>query len=344
MKGLMNLGNTCYINTAIQCLTTVPDFVRFMLAHPKRDDAPRIVDVFVDLLINLVHGSADFNDSEPQIKVVADAVSPRAFVNELKQCLSLHVHDPNDIQEFVALFLDKLNAGMCRKLPPEEYFADEFDNGRLPLTMIQKLSRVHWYKLIGHEYSPIKDLFYGLTVSQIRCANCDKLHHNYEVFSTILVPPPNERTELTLCLDNYFKEEKVADDWKCDGCNMNSTDNAKIVRICRLPKTLTVCIKRFADAHQKNNVIVDAPIELDVDSWTLPDGKGTRGRFKLRAMACHSGDQQHGHYWGLMKSPVKQDSDAHWFKIDDAFVFHTGQPSVETPTEAYMFVYVRNEP
>lgn len=336
MKGLLNLGNTCYINTAIQCLVTVPDFVRFILGLPRRSDDP-MIESLIDLVTSIVNESDSERNPDGNQRVQAEAISPMRFVRELRRCMSLRVHDPNDIQEFLALFLDKLNSQMCRKLLPKEFFDAEFHG---PLTTMQKMARVQWYKSIWDEYSPIKDIFYGLTVGQIRCANCSKLHHNYEVFSTIMLPAPSERTSLTRSIEMYFAEEPVADGWRCDGCNETSSSSARVVRMCRLPKTLTICIKRFAEqgpgARRKNSIAVDAPDILDIDPWSI----GVTGLYELRAMACHSGDHQHGHYWGLMKNVLTPGATARWKKVDDAFVFDLGQTSIETPGEAYVFTYV----
>ena len=336
----MNLGNTCYINTAVQCLIAIPDFVRFVLCLKKGGDTSPLIESLIDIVAELVNGAAEETLAPNTMNLVhSKSVSPRKFIQELQRRMSLRVHDPNDIQEFLALFLDKLNADLSRKLSPQEFFDDEFHDG--PLTRMQKLSRVKWYKSVWNEFSPIKDMFYGMTITQIRCDNCGKIHHNHEPFSTIMVPPsedPNEKSTLEMCMEAYFKEEKVCDDWKCDGCDQSSTTNVKVVRICRLPRVLSVCVNRFA--KRKNICVVDAPNVLDIQAWTLSDGKGTRGVYELRAIACHSGDHRHGHYWGLMKSPVTPGVQAPWYKVDDVFVFHTGQSTVQVPAEAYLFVYI----
>lgn len=325
MKGLMNLGNTCYINTAIQCLVAVPDFVNFVMALPRHGD-----DLLVNSIIELVARLMDDGNATNANEIVI----PRRFVGELKQCMSLRVHDPNDIQEFMALFIDKLNSKICGKLSPDVFFGTEFHE---QLTTMQKTAKVQWYKSIWNEYSPIKDIFYGLTVGQIRCHSCGKLHHNHEVFSTLILEAPTERTGLEQCLNNYFAEEPVAEGWKCDGCDATSstsTSSTRVARLCRLPKTLTICIKRFSGMgmRRKNTVIVDAPNELIVDPWAV----GVVGRYELRSIACHKGDNHSGHYWSL----VKPGQDAPWSKIDDVFVFQTGHHQIETPAEAYVFVYV----
>ena len=83
IKGLPNLGNTCYINTTIQCLHST--------------------NTFKDMLksINIVELRNFYNNPK----------SYTQFIEYLGKNIScINIFEPNDIHEFIVLFLELLHA------------------------------------------------------------------------------------------------------------------------------------------------------------------------------------------------------------------------------------------
>lgn len=56
VKGLENLGNTCYINAALECLSNTPEFTEYILTGQWQDDANGVNPIGTDgiLLVEYV--------------------------------------------------------------------------------------------------------------------------------------------------------------------------------------------------------------------------------------------------------------------------------------------------
>lgn len=330
-NGLMNVGNSCYINTAIQCLGHCSNFLEFVLSGK--------------------YTSADNNDNKLlwelrelfiQLWIKDNGVIPNRFLNHLRQNIkSLEIHEQNDIQEFLGVLIDKLNQSIAKQVNPDKALEALEASRSNADTLYEKLKRrldKAWIQGVCKEMSPLVDFFYGQTVVQILCGHCQKIHHSYELFVELFLSIPmtnstEKRYSVNECLEHCMQEETLnleqGHEWKCDHCNQKAP-SVKSTKICRLPHVLILCLKRFSHDLRKIDTRIDIPKTIDLAPYMIGQ---TYPTYNLASVACHAGSFGHGHYYALCKNMNGQ-----WYNIDDTLVRGIG-PDPDVSNNAYVLFY-----
>lgn len=301
MPGIENLGSTCYINAVLQGLFHCEGFVNFLKTYQHNQ--------LVGLLYELCICS----------KKVAH---PGEFLSELQKKFPLILRQQNDICEFITLFIDCLNGEVKKEqIEPVKVAKTAETMKELTCLLAYEWSFAH-YK----EYSPLKDMFYGQLISQIRCIHCDKISHNYEIFMHLSLPI--QKNTLDGCLYDYFALEEIPE-WKCDKCN--KTQVAQLAtRLWRLPQILIITYKRFTNNLQKITTKVATPYTLNLTPYVIGP---VNHSYVLKAAAYHIGGPMNGHYFAVCKNET-------WIVYDDENIRVTQETKLN-PDEAYMLFYER---
>lgn len=293
MRGLINHGNTCWINTTIQCLHACRHFTRCM------QDNCCVTDL-VAALKGLLDAIEDPAAENP--------VSTKRFINALGSRVKMPMHLQGDVQELVLCLLDELHKDLrCH---------DDCRLPGLPMTEISALEvRLHqaWKTHIEHEgWSKLTDVFSGQLIVQTKCNTCSFVTHALEVFTVLTLAPSRESTT-NACMSDFFDDETISG-WRCDRCS-SSAGASRTVRLWRLPSILLIGTPAYLFAE----TIMQPDCDLDVGKHTLKSSSlndmGTS--YKLRAVACHSGSNNihSGHY-----SCIRRGASSDWVLADDEII------------------------
>lgn len=278
MRGLRNLGSTCYINAVLQSLFHCSPFVEFLRAHQH---VPLIKHLF-DLCVS------------------ERIASPYEFLKALQIKFPFALGQQNDICEFTLCLIDRLNTEVKTPRSPPAPLpyrnADTYEQ-------ITKLLAHDWAMAHHKEHSPLIDLFYGQHISQIKCTHCSKIHHNYEVFMHLTLPIHG--SSLSTCLERFFAPEHI-EHWTCDACK-TSLPSQHITRLWRLPRILIITYKRFTNALHKITTRIETPYQLNLYPYMIGPTSYT---YQLKAAAFHMGHPLNGHYIAVCK-------DVTWTIYDD---------------------------
>lgn len=201
LVGLYNLGNTCYMNSALQCLSNTEDLVKYFLlglytqevnVANRLGSQGTIVKVFYHLLLSLWKGQ-----KQP--------INPSYFRNEFaKKFHNFRSYAQQDSQEMLSLLLDKLHEDLNRITTKPYFELKEQQEGETE----QQASERWWSFHKKREDSIIVDLFHGQLKSTIDCPKC--LHKNitYDPFMFLSLLLPSQCATIKLkCF--YLNSEKM---------------------------------------------------------------------------------------------------------------------------------------
>lgn len=183
--GLVNLGNTCFMNSALQCLSHTPLLRAYCLSEAFSSEINRtnplgsqgrMVEEFAAVLKQLWG---------EQFRCVAPSKFKRALARIKPQFAG---NDQHDSQEFLAEMLDMLHEDVNRVVD-KPYVVEPEDEEVDKLTSVVAGSEA-WDRYLLRNRSVIVDLFQGQLKSERRCTTCDKRSLKFEPFMYLSVPLP----------------------------------------------------------------------------------------------------------------------------------------------------------
>lgn len=187
-KGIVNIGNTCYMNSVLQMLLNLDKLKLFLddMNFPywinrknKYGFKGKIISEFF-MLFKEYH----LRNKEPvrphKFKAAIGEINPQ-FKN----------FDQQDSQEFLSYLIDVLHEELNIKsekeyIPnPENYDGTE-----------EQLSGEYWANNLRRNASFIHSLFLGQMKSTLTCAECKEKKITYETFTNLNIPIPQKKTIL----------------------------------------------------------------------------------------------------------------------------------------------------
>jgi len=325
-KGLVNLGNTCYMNSALQCLSHLLTF------HPHNEKYFHQCENLKDCLMK--------EWFEFQRKMwsndTSGAQTPILLLQCFQRCCSDQNYffdnfDQNDVDEFLTLFLDLLHQSITRKVKIT-YSKNVEDEG----DKIIKKSLDVWKRFYENDYSYIVENFYSQLLSLTTCPECDYYTSNHDPVQVISLEIPENGTSLKDCFKEYTKKVELDDDnlWKCDKCKSEVQSEKKIL-LWRTSDILILLLKRYT-RHTKINKFIEYPFTLSLNKFNMNYGTTQKNAYSLQSFSVHQGGLGGGHYFAVCKNQL----DGQWREYNDSQVSVVSKSEVQKYTP-YLFFYKR---
>ncbi|XP_051580072.1 ubiquitin carboxyl-terminal hydrolase 8-like [Myxocyprinus asiaticus] len=331
LTGLRNLGNTCYMNSILQCLCNTVAMAEYFTRNYYQED------------INRANILGHKGEVAEEFSVIMKAlwlgqykcISPQDFkgtVCKINNRFSSYEHQ--DSQELLLFLMDGLHEDLNKANKRRGYKEEDIDH--LDDVSAAELA---WSKHKLLNESIIVALFQGQFKSTVQCMSCQHKSRTFETFMYLtLEMTSSSKCSLQDCLKLFSKEERLTDSnrFYCRHCKTHR-DAIKKMQIWKVPPILLVHLKRFkydGRWREKLQTLVDFPLDnLDLSQYVIGP-KHNLKKYNLYAVSNHYGGMDGGHYTAYCKNPLKQ----RWYKFDDHEVSDISASSVRTAA-AYIFFY-----
>uniref|UniRef100_A0A8C9SFF1 Ubiquitin carboxyl-terminal hydrolase n=1 Tax=Scleropages formosus TaxID=113540 RepID=A0A8C9SFF1_SCLFO len=300
--GLHNLGNTCFLNSALQCLTYTPPLANYMLSreHSKTCHEPG----FCMMCTMQNHVTQVFANS-------GNVIKPIGVLNELKR-IAKHFRfgSQEDAHEFL------------------RYTVDAMQKSCLPGNKLDRQTQATTF---------VHQVFGGYLRSRVKCLNCKAVSDTFDPFLDVALEiktAPN----IIKALEQFVKPEQLDGEnaYKCTKCK-KMVPASKRFTIHRSSNVLTISLKRFAN-YNGGKIAKDVryPEYLDIRPF-MSQSHGEPLHYLLYAVLVHSGFSCHaGHYYCYIKA-----SNGQWYQMNDASVTISDIRTVLNQ-QAYVLFYIRS--
>ena len=345
MIGLTNIGQTCYMNAALQCFNNTDILVNYFL-NPNKSafiqnnaieiidpDSPQLSKELYKLFVHLWADEPRSSYPPHQLKKIIGEIDP-LFKN-------FEANDAKDFINFIVMrlheelnFVDNSFTNKSNLQPPDENI-NPYDRNQVLNCYI--------YDFEINLNSIISNIFYGTVQGEFECLNCKaqlsrmgqnipNIKYNFQNYFFISFPleevrkfilsnqmlymnymnsgiNPNNEVYLMDCFKYHNKDEYM--NGYCDRCGNNEAQILYRSKLFTIPTYLILLFNRGKGIQF--NIKITFPEFLDTNGIVI----NPNGIYQLYGVVKHFGDSSSsGHFTAYCRSPI----DDLWYFYNDAVV------------------------
>lgn len=325
--GLINLGNTCYMNTVLQTLFLCKEFNNDILLMEDKNKS--LLSSYKVIVRRIIQRRIE-NSNVKKFKLTN-------FIESFRKKFQHVSFRQQDAHEALHYILQTFHENL------REEFTDKLLKKNINNMRYNKKIKKECTKQIKimykNDYSLINKFFYGKLCNIITCGSkkCSNVVNRVEIYKGIELSIENE-TELVDCLGKHFSSEEL-EGYKCDECKEEKCNRR--IKLLDTPKYLLITLKRFIPDYStgqfnKNNKNINFPIYLHFTDFLLKENDNKKVKnsdlYKLTTIINHSGSSNNGHYYSY------HNIHNNWLMCDDDEVSTIDEESIFT-SDAYVLLF-----
>jgi ubiquitin C-terminal hydrolase len=329
-KGLANLGNTCYMNSALQCLS------HLLLFHPLHERFQAECVVSEECLMKEWFEFQREMWTNSDTKMINPISLLRCFQKECKDHnYYFENFIQNDADEFICLFLDLLHMGIKRTVK----FNLQHKISEIP-TMYDEFqikSYESWKRFYESNYSYIIHNFSSQLLEITECMECGYYTSSHDPIQVISLELPKDSSSLQECLRHHTSRHSLDTEnlWKCDHCHKRVSPSKRSF-LWKTSDVLIFLLKRYTKDRKLTQPIT-FPQTLDLHGMSFNGGDMRSGnKYALQGCCIHEGSLGGGHYYAICKNHL----DKQWYKYNDTHVSPIQETDIDT-YQPYLLFYKR---
>uniref|UniRef100_A0A8C1NMV4 Ubiquitin carboxyl-terminal hydrolase n=1 Tax=Cyprinus carpio TaxID=7962 RepID=A0A8C1NMV4_CYPCA len=298
--GLHNLGNTCFLNSTVQCLTYTPPLANYLLSKEHSRSCHQSGFCMICVMQNhIIQAFANTGNS----------IKPVSFIRDLKK-IARHFRfgSQEDAHEFLRYTIDAMQKACLNGYP--------------------KLDRQTQATTLVHQ------IFGGYLRSRVKCSICKSVSDTYDPYLDIALEI-RQAVNIVRALELFVKPDVLSGEnaYMCAKCK-KKVPATKRFTVHRTSNVLTLSLKRFANfSGGKITKDVGYPEFLNIRPY-MSQSTGDPVMYGLYAVLVHSGYSCHaGHYYCYVKA-----SNGQWYQMNDSMV-HSSNIKVVLNQQAYHLIF-----
>jgi ubiquitin C-terminal hydrolase len=379
IAGLANLGNTCYMNSTLQCLAHIVPLAAFFSserweaglvpASARRSDlVTRLARSFARLLRDLSEASRGGGG----VRCVTPTELRRLAGSALSEEGMFSGSAQNDAHELLRFFLDALGEALNRvreravyRELKEERVGDEV------------LAARYWRSYAEREDSIVGDIFRGQLRSVMTCGKCGYKSRSFEPFEELLLQigkgaqvgglmaagvygshlggassSSSGSVRIEHLLQAFVQPETLSGEeaWRCESCKHLGV-STKQISVYKAPRVLILVLKRFSYTRVRR-CKVDTPVciapqdpleGLQLGPFMCDSAQGREeAAYDLVGCVNHSGGTHGGHYTADCRVGGRGGG---WYNFNDSHASSIGDVgrSSAARREPYVLFYEKRQ-
>ncbi|KAM0020573.1 putative ubiquitinyl hydrolase 1 [Helianthus debilis subsp. tardiflorus] len=304
--GLENLGNTCFLNSVLQCLTYTEPLAAYLQSGKHQVTCRK--SGFCALCAIQKHVSR-------ALQLSGRSLAPKDLVSNLR-CISRTFRNSRqeDAHEYMVNLLESMHKCCLPNGVPSESQS-------------------------AYDRSLVHKIFGGRLRSQVKCMQCNYCSNKFDPFLDLSLEILRADT-IYKAFANFTAKEQLdggAKQYQCQQCKQK-VKALKQLTIHKPPNVLTVHLKRFGShvSGQKIDKKIQFGPTLDLKPFVTGPYDGDL-KYTLYGVLVHAGWSTHsGHYYCFVRT-----SSGMWYSLDDNRVYQVSEKKV-FEQKAYMLFYFKD--